>query len=160
MSQNKTFFGRLLADIWGLLGGIFKHVIEGAKETFNKLPQETKDALIHGSGLMALLNSMLDKTPEEIMEAIEEEFPDLDIEMVETGLFEIAHTFNLAPKVSDLDDCIALLTTYLSTIKDTKWDAAMHTGASILGIILAPKGTKFGAIVSLMEYVYRKFFKK
>lgn len=157
---TKTFFGRLLADIAEFFEGLFTHVLSGAKKDFKDLPQEVKDALIHGSGIMDLIRRMTDNTPAEIRAAIQEEFPDLDIAKLEEGLFRIAHAFNLAPKVNDLDDCIKLLQTYLSTLQGEVWDVIMHTAASILGIILAPPGQKVGGLVSLMEYVYQTFFKK
>lgn len=160
MSKTKTFVGRLLAHIAGFFGGLFTRVLDGAKKDFNDLPQETKDALIHGSGIMDLIRRMTSNTPAEIRAAIQTEFPDADPVKVEEGLFKIAHSFNLEPKLNDFDDCISLLQTYLSTLQGDVWDVIMHSAASILGIVLAPPDQKVGGIVSLMEYVYQTFFAK
>lgn len=160
MAQHKTFFGRLLAGIVNVFGSIFKHVLEGAEKTFDELPEETKDALIHGSGIMDLLNKMVGDTPEAVRLAIKEQFPDVDEAALEKGLYTIAHGFNLAPKSDDLDDCIATLQNYISTLNTPVWQGIMHAAASVLAAIFAPSGTAFGAIESLMEYVYQTFFKK
>lgn len=158
--MSKTFFGRLLADIASIFGSIFKHVIEGAKKTFDELPQATRDALIHGSGVMDVIKTMLTNTPDEILAAIKEKFPNIDPAALETGLFAVAHGFNLLPKENDLKDCIAVLQGYLSKLQGNTWDTIMHSGAALLAVIFAPAGTQFGAVVSLLEYVYQTFFAK
>lgn len=160
MSKTKTFFGRLIADVVSGLGNIFKHVIDGAKETFKHLDQDTKDALIHGSGILDLINRLSGQSVADVRAAIKEQFPDVDEAKLEEGLFKIAHTFNLAPKVNDLDDVISSLQTYLSTLEGQSWEVIMHSAASILGIFLAPKETKVGGVVSLIEYIYQTFFAK
>lgn len=154
--MGKTFFGRLLAAI----GGIFKHVFEGARKTFDQLTPEQQAALKHGSGVVALINSELNNTPAEVRAAILEQFPDLDIATLETGLFQVATSFNLAPKEHNLEDIIAALQAYLSTLHGSIWEGITQGVASVLAVILAPAGTKFAAVGQLMEYVYQTFFKK
>lgn len=156
----KTFVGKLLAGIVAVFGSIFHHVMEGAEKTFKELPPATQQALIHGSGVIDLINTMLTSTPAQIRAAIKEKFPDLDEAALETGLFTIAHGFNLAPEMNNLDDTIAKLQSYLKGISSPVWDEIMHGAANILAVILAPAGTKFGAIAALMEYCYQTFIKK
>lgn len=160
MSQHKTWVGRALANIVGFFGSIFHSVMKGAEKTFDELPQETKDALIHGSGIMDVINGLLDGTPDEIRAAIAEKFPDVSPVALEAGLFAVAHGFNLLPNENDLNDCINKLKEYLKNLHGNVWDAIMHAGASILAIVFAPAGTKFGAITSLLEWVYQTFIKK
>jgi len=159
--QDKTWAGKILAAIWGGLGSIFKHVIEGAEKTFNELPQEQKDALKNGSGIMEIIKTMLTATPAEVRAAIQEQYPDLNEADLETGLFAIAHTFNLAPEENNLDDVIAKLQQHLqAATSNSIWDGILHTGSLLLAVALAPQGTIFGAIANLAEYVYRKYIQK
>lgn len=156
----KTFIGKLLAGIVAFFGSIFSHVIEGAEKTFDELPEAQKEALKHGSGIMEIFKSMLDKTPDEIRAAIKDAFPDIDEEALEAGLFTIAHAFNLAPEVGNLNDCIEKLKQHLKSATDNNvWDGILHTASLLLSVILAPEGTAFGAIAQLIEYVYRKYIK-
>lgn len=160
MSQNKTFFGRLIESVISFFGSIFKHVMEGAEKTFNELPQATKDALIHGSGVMDFINSQVGALPQDIEAAILEKFPDLDIKSLTSGLLAVAKGFNLPVDENSLTDIIAKIQAYLKSLEGNVWDAIVQGAANIVAIFLAPAGTKFGAIASLMEYVYQTFFKK
>jgi len=158
--KTKTFFGRLLQHIGDFFGAIFHSVMAGAAKTFDNLSPEIKAALLHGSGIIDIINSMLSNTPDEIRAAIKTTFPDVDEAALETGLFAIAHGFNLLPAENNLNDCIAKLQAYLSAQQGNTWSAISNGAAQLLAVILAPAGTKFGAIASLMEYVYQTFFKK
>lgn len=158
--KNKTFFGRLIADVVGALGSIFKHVMNGAEKTYNELPQEAKDALLHGSGVMEFINSTVGKLPEEIEAGILEKFPDLDAEKLKAGLLQISKAFNLGVDENSITDIISKLQAYLNSLEGNVWDAIVQGAANILAIFLAPAGTKFAAISSLMEFVYQTFFKK
>jgi hypothetical protein len=160
MSQNKTFFGRLIASVVSFFGSIFKHVMEGAEKTFKELPQATQDALIHGSGVMDFINSQVGAIPADIEAAILEKFPDLDIKSLTSGLLAVAKGFNLNVDENSLPDIIAKIQAYLKSLEGNVWDAIVQGAANIVAIFLAPAGTKFGAIATLMEYVYQTFFKK
>lgn len=160
MAQHKTFVGKLLASIVGIFGGIFSHVLSGAEKTFEQLPDAVKDSLIHGSGIIDIINAMLDNTAAEIIAAIQEKYPDVDIKALEAGLFTIAHGFNLLPEANNLDDVISKLQAYLKSLKGVVWADISHSASLLLAIILAPAGTKFGAIANLIEYVYQTFIKK
>lgn len=160
MAKNKTFFGRLIASVVGFFGSIFKHVMEGAEKTFDELPKETQDALLHGSGVMDFINSQVDGLPEDIEAAILEKFPDLDMNSLKTGLLAVAKGFKLDVNENSIHDIITKIQAYLKSLEGNVWDAIVNGAANIIAIFLAPAGTKFGAIASLMEYVYQTFFKK
>lgn len=158
--ETKTGVGKLLASIVSILGSIFHHVMSGAERTFNQLPQATKDSLIHGSGIIETLNSMIGSAPASIQAAITEKYPDVNQTNMEAGLFAIAHAFGLAPNEGDLNDCIAKLQTYISSQTGSVWEDIMHSASLLLATILAPIGTKLGALSTLLEYVYQTFIKK
>jgi hypothetical protein len=160
MSQNKTFFGRLLATVWGALGSIFQHVMTGAEKTFNELPQETKDALIHGSGVLDFINKEIGKLPEEVEAGILAAFPDINADSLKSGLLAICKALNIGVDENSITDIISKLQAHITSLQGNVWDAIMNGAANILAIFLAPAGTKFAAISTLMEYVYQTFFKK
>lgn len=156
-----TFFGKLLSEIIDLFGSIFRHVIDGAEKTFKELPKATQEALINGSGIMDIIKGMLDALPSEVIAAINQKYPNVDVSSLETGLFTIAHAFGLAPKDNDLNDVISQLQTYLKNVTDnTVWDSIFHTASLVLATVLSPKGTLFGALAQLIEYVYQTYFSK
>jgi|ERR1017187_655719 hypothetical protein len=157
---HKTFFGKLLADIVSIFGGIFHAVMSGAETTFNNLPPATQAALLHGSGVMVFITTEVGKLPAEIRAAILAKFPDINEAALETGLYEIANGFKLNPIQGNLDDTIAKLQAYLTGLQGNVWNAIVQGAANILAVVLAPAGTKFGAITTLMEYVYQTFFAK
>ena len=157
----KTFFGKLLADVWGIFGSIFKHVISGAEQTYNELPQATKDALLHGSGVLDFINTEVDMLPETIEAGILAKFPDLTADSLTAGLTLIAQAFKLDVANGDpIVDVITKLKAYLQSLQGTTWDIIVQGAANLLAIFLAPAGTKAGAITQLMEYVYQTFFAK
>jgi hypothetical protein len=157
---KKTFFGKLISTVIGFFGSIFKHVMEGAEKTYNELPEETQQALLHGSGVMDFINSQVGAIPADIEAAILEKFPDLNITSLTTGLLAVAKGFNLNVDENSLSDIITKIQAYLKSLEGNVWDAIVQGAANIVAIFLAPAGTKFGAIASLMEYVYQTFFRK
>lgn len=160
MSKDKTFFGRLIASVIGFFGSIFKHVMEGAEKTFNELPKETQDVLLHGSGVMEFINTQVDALPEDVEAAILEKFPDLNMDSLKVGLLAVAKGFKLDVDENSLHDIVSKIQAYLKSLEGNVWNAIVNGAANIIAVFLAPAGTKFGAIASLMEYVYQTFFKK
>lgn len=139
---------------------VLPFLFKAAKREWDSLPATEQNAILHGSGVLDILNTETGKLPAEVRAAITKKFPDLDEATLEKGLFELAHTFGLLPKENDLDDCITLLQTYLSSQQGVKWAAVIQSAANILAIIVAPAGTIFAKIGMLMEYAYQTFFKK
>lgn len=157
---HKTFFGKIIAAVIGVFGGIFSHVLKGAEKTFNNLPEATQQALLHGSGVLDFINSQVDAVPEDIEAGLLKEFPDLDIDKLKIGLLAVAQGFNLQVDANSVTDIIQKIKDYLTSLHGNVWDAITQGAANIIAIFLAPADTKFGAIASLMEYVYQTFFKK
>lgn len=156
MVQHHTFFGKL----FGWIGDIFSHVFEGAKKTYESLTPEQQAALLHGSGIIDILNTEVGKTPAEIRALIIQRFPDLDEAKLEAGLIATAHAFNLAVDINSIEDVIAQLQAYLSSLHGNIWESISHGVAGLLAVLFSPSDTKFAAIGSLVEYVYQTFFKK
>jgi hypothetical protein len=140
------------------IGHFFTGLFNAAKRAYNKLSPEQQDALVHGTGLISLINSMAESTAEQIRAAITLQFPNLDEAKLEAGLFQIANQFGLAP--TNIDEAIEAIKTKLAGLTGKFWAIASHNAASIFAVFAAPIGTKVAAIVSLIEYAYQKFHKK
>ncbi len=158
--MSKTKVGLLIQHILHAVGSIFKHSIKGAEKDYNNLSDEDKAALQHGAGVLTFISQQIDKTPAEIKESILEEFPDLDVDNLEKGLYTIAHAFNLAPEENNVEDTIAKLKAHFDGLHGTVWNAIVQAAAGIFSFVVAPAGSKLSAGIDLVKYVYLAFFKK
>jgi hypothetical protein len=146
-------------SIFQKIGHFFVGLFNAAKKAYENLSVEQQTALQNGSGIVDLINTMLDKTPEEIRAVIQAKYPNIDEKALESGLFQVANTFGLQG-VANLDEAIAAIQKHLSSLDGKVWAVASHAAASALAIIFAPVETKVSAIVSLIEWVYQTFIKK
>lgn len=150
--------GTLLHKIGDFFGALFN----GAKKAWKKLSPEIQSALLHGSAVVEAINSNIDKTPDFIIEFLLQKFPDLNIDRLKAGLAEVAKGLKIAEDTNsdDLATLIQNIQKYLSEQKGALWAAISHSIASIFAIAVAPGGTKFAAISSLIEWVYHTYIKK
>lgn len=152
-----SFFGKLLRGVGSFFTGLF----DAARKAFKKLSPEAQSALIAGSGIIELINSNLDKSANDIRWLIATRYPELPLSKIESALFEVLHHLNIATDSTKLEDLISILKDYLKKLEGTdKWKTASHSAAVVLSTVLAPKETKFAAIVSLIEFVYKLLIKK
>lgn len=156
MSEHKRFFGRLLAAIGSIFTGLFNEM----KKVYNDLPQEAKDALLHGTGIIDILNTEIGKTPAELRALILSKYPDLDETKLEEGLFRLIHVFKLLPDSNNIDDVITAIQSHLKSLEGKEWATFSHAASSLLAALFSGPETKVASIVSLIEYVYQHFFKK
>ncbi len=152
----KTFFGKIIAAI----GSVFSGLFNAAKKTYDKLPKETQDSIVNGSGIVSLINDMIGEAPAKIREAIIAKYPDVDVAKLEAGLFEIVHALGLLPNAKDLEYLISVLQDYLKNKTGKFWADASRSLSSLVALIFAPAGTKFEAIASLIGAVYHWLIKK
>lgn len=149
--KSKTFFGKIIAFLGHLFAGLF-HV---ARQVYDSLPQDVKDALLHGTGVIEIINGMLDKSPSEIRAAIAAKYPNLNEPQIEAALISVLHTFNIIPKINNLEEAIQCLKDYLSTHNGGAWAKVSHAVSVGLSYAFAPKGTKLAVITSTIEAVYQ-----
>lgn len=157
---DKTFFGRLFASIASIFGSIFKPVFEGAKETYDNLPEEQKEALKHGAGIIDYINRAVGQAPEDVEKGILTTFPNLDLPKLTDGLMSVCKGFNIKVDVNTIPEMIAKIQKHLSKLEGSLWETIIQGAANVVALLLSPKGTRAGAVSSLMEYVYRTFFAK
>ena len=151
-----SIFTKIIEVIGQLFAGLFR----SAKKAYEQLPPETKDAMVHGAGVIDLINSMLDATPKQIGDAIKTKFPKLDQQDLEKGLVSLAHMFNLLPKSNGLEDLVRSLQGYLKAHTGKTWETVSHSLGVALSGIFAPGEKKIASFTLLIEFVYRTFIKK
>lgn len=125
-------------------------------KAYHKLSDEEKQALNDGTGLSALINSMLDKSAEEIKSAIQKKFPTIDEAKLEAAVFHLATTFGLGSFTS-LDEAIDAIKRHFAGQTGKAWEIAAHTAGTVFAVLFAPPATKVATIVSFIEYVYQIF---
>lgn len=141
------------------IGRFFKSLFNSAEKIYNNLPEADKQSLLHGSGLIAILNSEINKTPAEIRAIITTKFPDMDEAVLETTLFGLAHAFGL--QATSFDDVVTALQKYLSSQSGKIWEGMSHGLASLATLFFAKDSTtKTGVLIQLLEYVYQHLIKK
>jgi len=161
MEKQKKFFGRLLAAI----GSIFAPAFRGAEKAYNALPEDQKQALKDGSGIIDFINTRLEGIPADIKTALQTEFPYQDIAKIEQTARDVAEAFNLIREGEEfsLEELIEKLQQYLKAQK-TKggkfWAIASHSIAAIFAVLFGPADAKVSVVASLLEYVYHAFIKK
>lgn len=137
---------------------IFTDLFNAAKRTWNKLEPEVQTALVHGSGVIDIINRNLSAIPADIITLIQTKYPDLDVIKLKTGLQAVTTQLTKIEAIPDQDltKTIQNLQAYLSGLQGKFWEGASSTLAQLLSIVLAPEETIFAKIASLIEYVYRK----
>jgi len=148
MSDKKGFFQRVIGAFLGIFAS-------AAKELWGSLSEEEQAALKSGSGVMKIISDHIDETPEEIVEIIKTQYPDVPLET----LSELAAHFNLGVGAK-VEDAIAAIQTWLKSKEGTVWDNAMNIAAQTLSFFLSGKEARPGIIAALAESVYRWFIKK
>ncbi len=137
---------------------IFTDLFNSAEKAWHKLEPEVQAALIHGSGVVKVINENLDKTPDIVFSIIEKKFPDLTKANLESGLAKVNAAFGIAEGVDspDLLTLIQNIQKYLSGLKGKFWENASSIISQTLAIALAPDETPFAKIVQFIEFVFRK----
>lgn len=144
------------------IGHFFENLFNQAAHAWHNLEPEVQKALLHGSGVIDIVNKNLDATPDFVWEIIQKKFPDITEDKLKEGLSKINADFKIAEEnlSDDLPTLIGNLQKYLATLKGKFWEAASSTLAQILSAIFAPEQTVFAKIVMVVEFVYRKFIKE
>jgi hypothetical protein len=150
------------------LPSFFASFFNAAKKAWYKLSPEIQKAMVHGSGVIAVINKYLTAAPEFVIDAIKQKFPDLHIEQLTTGLNKVAEALNIAESMNNAELAITVtnIQKYLAThkpdilVKSKTWALISHTAASAISIFLAPAETTVATITNLIEFGYQEFIKK
>lgn len=151
-----------LKNFFSNIGEFFEGLFNAAKRTWNKIDPVVQKSILHGSGVVEVINRNIDQTPKFIIDLIKNKFPDFDIAKLKLGMAEISKGLNIASDIEDpdLETMVANLQAYLKGLKGKTWAIVSNSMANIIAVFAAPGGTKVAAIIQLMEFAYQTFIKK
>lgn len=145
------------------IGNFFKEILGAAKKTYDKLPEDLKEALKKGSGILDILNKGEGKTGEEIEAEIYDKYPETDHTKLLDSVEKLLLGFNIDV---ELDDNIPVglkkASDHLLKVKSKSnklWAGISALGAKIIALANAPEGTFWSQLELLGEYVYQEFIK-
>lgn len=141
------------------LGEIFSNLAKGANKVWDRTEPEVKQALLWGSGIVAVFNKFLTQDATFILQALKREFPNLNLDEI---LKEVATDLNLIEKgVSpSLIETVQAIATFLANRTGEKWAKDSEFIANTIALFLSPTGTVWGKIGTIMWWVYQTFIKK
>lgn len=143
------------------LGEIFASLTKGAQKVWDKTEPEVKQALLYGSGIVAIINKFLNEDPQFVLTALKLEFPDL-ADKLEAILKEVTTDLNIANEsVSpSLIETIQAIMHFLASRTGEKWAKDSEFIANTIALFLSPNGTIWGKIGTIMWWVYETFVKQ
>lgn len=152
------FLGRFFKKI----GEIFASLAKGAEKVWDKTEPEIQQALLKGSGIVDVINKYINETPEFIFEILKQKFPDFSEEKIQEILGEVYKNLNLAKDgiVPDLNQTIQNIADYIKQHTGSKWAKISEEIANGIALFLAPSGTAWNKIGTIMWWVYQTFIKK
>jgi hypothetical protein len=140
---------------------IFTDLFNSVEKAWDKLDPKIQDAVIKGSGVISIINSNLQSTPDVVFDLIEKKYPDVTKENLTAALANVTDKLNVAQGIAnpDLLTTIKNLQTYFSGFQGKFWEGTASTASQLLSIALAPDETPFAKVAMFIEYVYRKKIK-
>ncbi len=150
-----TFFTRL----WSIISHIFIAVFHSAITAYDHLPQEEKDALTHAVGFVNIVRNDLTASPAELIQQIQDKYPNLPLPQIDVALSSILRTFNLSTEQLPLEKGIELLQQWISVHSGGALDTVLHTIAVSLAHAMSPSETPLLKITSIIEAVYQALHK-
>lgn len=157
MSQEKTKLGKFFAKI----GDFFEGLFNAAAKTWNNLEPDIQEAMTKGSEVLALINKHVNDSPDFVIDLITKA-TGLDRGQLLAGLNKVSEALNVADAIEaeTLEDTVKNLQKYLESVKGGTWAGITSLAAKVLAFFLAPAGTKWDTLETLMTYVYQTFIKK
>ena len=153
---------KFLTNFIKKIGEWFASLTKGAEKVWDNTEPEIKDALLKASGIVDVINKYVSKPPEFILEMLLAKFPDLPVEKIQEIVTEVAKDLNLANTAIQPDILVTLdnIKVYLAAHTGSKWARLSENIANGIAIFLAPAGTPWNKIGTIMWWVYQTFIKK
>lgn len=144
-----------LKHLWDLFSGLFVSLEHATKKVYDALPKADQDALIHGSGFLAVVNTMLDAAPEEVETSLQNHFPDIEVKSLETKVYDLCKSLGLTSDGS-FHDSIVKLQGYLKNLANGNIWSGITTGLSLaLALLFGDASAKASVYSQLIGYVYK-----
>jgi hypothetical protein len=145
-----------LKTIISKIGEVFTNLFSSAEHAWKHLSPEIQNAMLHGSGILAIINSNINKTPAFVQDLILKKFPGLTVEKLKEVIKKGSEGLTIAEHVNS-DDLLVMienLQKYLGGLKGQAWAKISHFFGLGMAVFLAPPATKVAAIASLLEAFY------
>jgi hypothetical protein len=149
-TEQKTFFGKLLAAI----GGFFIHLLSGAKTAFNELSPEQQQALINGVNISQIIKENYSKGETAVVELIATQ-TGLPNDVVAASILAIAKDagINITSVQGYLD---ALADKVQAGITDNGWNSLFSDIAAFGASWLSTGSLNWISLsMGLIEFVYQ-----
>jgi hypothetical protein len=154
----------LLTAIWGVLSlvltklGLFmKPIIKSGEDIYDLLTEDEKKAAQWSSGLIAIVNNNIDKTPSVIIQLVQTKFPDLSLDVIhgfiDTLLNKLKFVQGEIPLT--LEDAVAKLQAFLKQHEGDHnvWGIISKAAVTVLTLLFSP-GSEAQKIEASLEYIY------
>jgi hypothetical protein len=153
---------KFLGNFFKKIGEIFSNLALGAEKVWNHYEPELQAAIKDASGIVALINKEIDQTPDFVYKAIEMKFPNLTKEKIDGFLATVAHDLNLAKDGVTPDPLVTIenICNYLKSHTGSNWAKVSEFLANSIALFLAPEGTVWNKIGTIMWWVYQTFIKQ
>jgi hypothetical protein len=156
-THPNTPFGKFFAKC-----GVWHPSVEDTlKALYDKLKEDEQIAIKTSSGWIAIVNTYLQDTPEDIFKMIQLKFPDVTKESVTDALnklnAQILHIKDTTPDT--YEDAMEILQTYLSKFQGNTWIAITRAVVTVLSDVLLNGASPIQTIETVLEYVYQTFVK-
>lgn len=148
-------------SIFSFIGHLFTSLFNSSKSAWEKLSPQIQSAMLHGSGILNIINQNYNAVPADVIATIQAAFPDLELISIHAGLQQVAKGLNVAEGLnsSDLPTLITGLQNYFKAQEGETWSAILSGAANLLSLALSPTGTPFEIIATLGQFVYSNFIK-
>ncbi|HXS58999.1 MAG TPA: hypothetical protein VN726_22905 [Hanamia sp.] len=153
---------KFLGNFFKKVGEIFSSLTAGAEKVWAHYEPILQQALLTSSGIVALINKEIDQAPDFVFSAIEQAFPHLTKADIEKALGAVAVDLNLVQTGVVADPLVTLenIMTYLKGHTGAGWAKVSEFIANSIALVLAPEGTAWNKIGTIMWWVYQTFIKK
>lgn len=153
---------KFLGKLFRKLGEIFVSLAKGAQKVWEKTQPEIQQALLKGSGIVDVVNKYINEKPDFIIEILKQRFPEFTDEKIKAIFDEVYKNLNLAKDgiVPDLNQTVQNVADYIKQHTGSKWAKVSEEIANGIALFLAPEGTAWNKINTIMWWVYQTFIKK
>ena len=144
-----------LTKIFQWIIGLFSAM----KKAYNKLSVLERKLSLKASGIIAIINTNLNASPDTIIVLIQQKFPEVSTEMMSAFLTEAGEIANIFPSNTTLSlyEKITTLQKYLSETGNT-WVYRSQSLVKALITVMLPS-TPLEKVTIVLEYIYQKLVK-
>ena len=142
-------------SIFSAIFHLIQSLFDSTKSAFDKLPANTQSELKDGSAILNIINVTSNEAPATVIATIQNAYPNLDPDLLYTGLAKVASGFKLNVPAT-LTELIPVLQGYLKSLDNGVWPSIIKAAAEIFTLVLSP-ATPVEIIATFAQWVYTNF---